>query len=60
MVKIIAAIFEFTATESWGEKAISTKGVNDSKKEGEGRGWGHMNFFTPLPTVHFNQSWPAE
>ena len=56
MVKIIAAIFEFTVTEGWGEKAISTKGVNDSKKEGEGRGWGHMNFFAPLPTVHFNQS----
>ena len=34
VVKIIAAIFIFTAVEGWGEKEICTEGVSDNQKEG--------------------------
>ena len=47
LVKIIAAIFDFTAAEGWREEEICTKGVSDRQEEEKGRG-GKKNF-CPFP-----------
>ena len=36
LVKIIAVVFDFYSSASWGEKEISTKGVSDGQKRGVG------------------------
>ena len=36
LVKIIAVVFDFYSSANWGEKEISTKGVSDGQKRGEG------------------------
>lgn len=36
LVKIIAVVFDFYSSASWGEKEIFTKGVSDGQKRGGG------------------------
>ena len=55
--RVLGIILVFTIAEGWEEKEISTKGVRDGRKEGEGRD-GAMNntrfspFLAPSPTVN--------
>ena len=39
--------FICTAATGWEGKEIFSKGVSDSQKEGEGRGWGSGNYTCP-------------
>ena len=50
LVKIIATMM---VAEGWVEKEICAKRVSDSKKQGEGWGWGSK--YSPLPILTSNQ-----